>query len=70
MRLATESDTRRGPTRWSGRLEELGWIDPRTAVLIRGALRQETAGISSPWDEIIRAKLLRSMLTLVFHERD
>ena len=53
-----------------GRLEELGWIDSRSAALVRGALRHETAGIHPPWDEVIRAKLLRSMLMLVFHERD
>lgn len=53
-----------------GRLEELGWIDARRAALIRGALRQESAGTPPPWDEVIRAKLLRSMLMLVFHEED
>lgn len=50
------------------RLEELGVLSARRALLIRGALRYETAGISPPWNDVIRAKLLKSMLILVFHE--
>lgn len=50
------------------RLEEMGVLNARRALLVRGALRHETAGISPPWDGVIRAKLLKSMLSLVFHE--
>lgn len=50
------------------RLAEMGRINARQATLIRGALRDETAGVEPPWDEVIRAKLLRSLLLLVFHQ--
>lgn len=50
------------------RLEELGKLTPRRALLVRGALRQETAGISPPWDDVVRAKVLKGMLMLVFHD--
>ena len=50
------------------RLEEIGALSPRRALLIRGALRHETSEIGPPWDDVVRAKLLKSMLMLVFHD--
>ncbi len=50
-------------------LEEAGVIGGTRGALIRGALRQETAGIDPPLDEVIRAKLLRVMLMIALHDQ-
>jgi len=49
------------------RLEEMGVLNARRALLVRGRSAMKR-GISPPWDGVIRAKLLKSMLSLVFHE--
>lgn len=49
-------------------LEERGALSARLGTLIRGVLRQETEDLEPGWDERVRAKLLKAMLLLVFHE--
>lgn len=49
-------------------LEEFGLLDRSRGALVRAALRHETAGLEPPWDELVRARLLKAMLLLLFHE--
>lgn len=49
-------------------MEERGALSARQAALIRGVLRQETADVDRGWDDLVRAKLLKAMLLLLFHE--
>lgn len=49
------------------RLESLGAIDGTQESLIRGVLRQETADVRPPQDDVVRAKLLRGMLLVAMH---
>lgn len=51
------------------RLEDVGLIGTRQRSLIRGALRQEMAGIGPPLDDLLRAKLLRAMLWIALHDK-
>jgi len=46
------------------RLVDGGMLNRRTAVLIRALLKEETDGLESPVDQIVRAKLLRAMLRM------
>ncbi|MGI6038048.1 MAG: CtsR family transcriptional regulator [Limnochordia bacterium] len=50
------------------RLRELRALDEKQDALIRGALRRETAGLQEPWNDILRASLLKAMLMMAFQE--
>lgn len=49
------------------RLVDQGYVTRKEAAIIRGSLRKETGYLDEPWDGMLRASLLKSMLLLVLH---
>lgn len=70
--IADEIGSRIGQERAEGIIDQLveaGLVDERLGALMRGTLRHETAGISPPTDEMVRAKLLRAMVMVALGDQ-